>query len=165
MNYERLDNELAGQLTPAYLRWQGAKARASLALRELIQATVDLGKVFAEVKQSIRLPFGRWCKSNCPRVNPKVVQMVAGVAGRTHKVDEAETWQLRLLGVVKTIHHSVRPLGDKRKTPKTSWLGYAGKFKEEAGKILAQGANADPLAKAAMRRQIDSLEELKKKLL
>lgn len=165
-NHE-IDEQFGRQLDDAYREYVAARAITIGALRRLMQATAKLATLISIIRGDIRWPFVRWCNTYSKVFDPRVARTVCAVANRAHSKVSVETWQLRLLGVVETVHHAHRQRALKRRHKGTSWLSYISRAQEEVHKIIerAGGAQNIPISqRAAINRQLQSFDGIRKKL-
>jgi hypothetical protein len=167
MRNHEIDEQLGRQLDDAYRAFVAARAQAIKAISHMMITTFNLARCIGNARADLRMSFSRWCLKYCGVFDVRVVRPVCAVAHRTHAEDSVETWQLRLLGLTATIHHSERPLSQQRKHKRTSWLSYISKSHEELCKMIERAGGVDKIPTAerqAILRQLGTLDRFKLQL-
>lgn len=167
MHNHEISVGLAIDLDVKYRQYIAARAMASQALHRLMISVFALAASITETRADIRMPFAKWCLKYCTSFDPKAAKVVCSVANRTFNKDAIETWQLRLMGVVATVHHSSKPKSQKRRHKPTSWLSYISKTREEINKVIERAGGVHKLSdmeRDGIHRQLASLDGLKDKM-
>ena len=158
---------LGRALDSKYLAWMEARRQVTESLQKLMTATRDLAGAIQAAQSDLRLPFSVWCRKHSRKFDVMVSKTVCGVAHRTRNEGDVETWQLRMLGVVRTIHHAERPQAQVRRNKPTSWLTHINRTHAELGKLFERVGGVEKMPteeRLAILRQVQSFSNLTAKL-
>jgi hypothetical protein len=159
--------QMASDLDAAYRRWKGTQTIAKTSIQRLLSETVALAGAISLVKGNVRGSFVQWCRRHCRSFNPNDGRVVCAVAEKKPNLSRAETWQLRLLGIITPIHHSVRPMAAKRKVKPASWIGSVIATKDKIRKLVTQAGgaeNLDPEMRSILDRHLQSVADLRREI-
>lgn len=162
--------ELAKRLDRCYQQWLGARAVAKNSLHALLRVTAVLATEIVATRGSIRGSFAKWCRVHCRSFDPNLGRAACTVAGRFKTIDRSiriETWWLRLLGVVQSIHHVDLPKAEKARPKSSSWISSVTAVRDKINKMFDQHGGSekmDDTTRAAIRRQLGTLDTLKAKV-
>lgn len=162
-----IDALTAQSLDDAAREYTAARALAIQALRRLVLSAIAVGVAVTKARPNIRGPFAKWCLQHCRVFHPAKMRGVCAMAGRTHLAGLAETWQLRMLGVVQTVHHSVRPEAQKRVVKPMSFISHVTRTREGVAKLIEQKGGIQNLTteeKGVIERQLGSLDDVRRQL-
>lgn len=164
--YEAQSEWQARELDSSYRRFVASKALAGQALRNLIQTTRELAKQVAETRALVRGPFGKWCVRFCKVFNPVVAKAVSSVASQTVG-DKVESWQLRILGVLHTVHHNARPKSATIKATASGWMTHMTKATADLTRMIERAGGIDNMEtheRAAISRQFGQIDKLRDRI-
>jgi hypothetical protein len=159
---------LGQQLDQRYQEWVNARGQVIGVLKMLLRSTLELSMAINEAKADLRLPFRVWCARYCSKFNVAITEAVCDVGARTVQTNgHVETWQLRRLGIVSSVHHVDRPVRHTRRRRPLTWLTYVNRTHEELGKLFERAGGPQKLPsdeRTAISRQIASFNNLARKL-
>lgn len=162
---EDLDAQLARDLTAAYSKYRWAYAIVLKGLQQLMEATGELAAVIFSIQANVKQPFGRWCVKHCVGFDPRITRAICSVATRSVK-GRFESWQLRLLGILRPIPHTERPLR-QRAVRSVTWLSHLNRTTEELERMFERVGGVEKLSRAereAVDQQLATFNNIQRRL-
>ena len=122
----------------------------------LIKETIDFSHLYVTIQEENKSRMGWWLNTYCPKVDHVKIKRFMSIANRTTNPDELpQSWQLKLYGLITTVHHKNRTTARKstRKKKEKSFIFYIGKGQNLLIKKIEQMGGIDNLT----REQKESL--------
>ena len=146
------------EIQKRYLFIQRRIQRVKVDLFLLIAECIEFQLIWDGVLKRNRKRGGWWLKEWAPKAKHLLVKRLASLATRTKDPDVVESWQLRLLGIVSSVHHAKKPVvggRQKRRHKPKSFTFYFNKAQENLAKTIEQMGGIDSLSADDKQRLTD----------
>lgn len=167
---EVLNQTQADEIVSRYLSLKKRLSKVKQEQEEILQETKNLAVIYQTIQSGNRKRLGWWFKKWCPGIDLKVIKRWVSIASRTPSGSVSmQSWQMRLYGLVTTIHHSDKPLKKRarRVNREKSFVFYLGKGQELLAKKIEQMGGIDALTedeKKTLTAQFGPMADTLKKL-
>lgn len=162
---EDSDEEIAKQISVKYTDIVTNIQVIKTHFKMMLEGCVGISPLASLVKDRNKNRMAWWFKTYCPNLNYAKLKKFESIAKRTGDINMIQSWQLRLLGLVSTIHHKDKIIKKKRVTrpKKKSWVYHVSKGHEGLIKQIEQMGGLDKLTeeeKESISSQFGSLGDI-----
>jgi hypothetical protein len=152
------------ELARRYVEIIKLRAKIMADLRRLIGLCKEFVPFLDDVRDGNAGRIGWWLGKYSPAVDHMETRRIKSLASRTQNMEHVESWQLRILGMVSSVHHKDKPLSPsrtKRRFKQKSWIYHVGKAQDEIAKQIKQLGGVDALTEEERERFAAQLEPVR----
>lgn len=165
---EELNKARAQDLIKRYKRITATIGRIKRDYGFLLKETADFAKLYRTIHEDHKARMGWWLNTFCPGADHATIKRWMSVANRMEDVKEIpQSWQLKLFGLMTTVHHKNRVAKKTTKKKEKSFVFYLGKGHNLLCKQIEQMGGVEALdedQREALLQQFGPTAELLRRI-